>query len=601
MNENVRHTILRFSVVFFATGVLFMVVLAQVVRLQYVEREQWERIAERTQVANNQPIRAERGNIYDAEGRLLASSIPQYRLWMDPRVEALHKDDGKLFWQNVDSIAAGLSRILGDKTPAAYRQMMVKAFRENRENVRLYDGNISYIQKKDIQKLPLVKRGVYKSGFIYEEQHKRVKPFGSLGSRTIGSIYGSDGRGTAGIEKRFEDYLCGTDGVSMRQKAGRQWVNVPVREAVAGCDLYTTLDAYLLDICETALRQRLDITQAGWGCVILMEVASGEIKAICNLDRGEDGKYYERENHAVVRVEPGSTFKTIALMAALDDRTIAIDDTVEVYKKGWKYHGALHTDAHPRDTVYTVRSALAASSNIALAKIVTEGYNGSARKFVRKLERMGLSDSIDYIIPGADQARIGIPDDTVTVSRMSYGYSVEMSPMHTLLFYNGIANGGKMVSPVLVREIRKDGRTVKTCRTTTVVNSLCSPSVLRDIQACLHDVVWDNRLGTASTNRWKQQKAQSDLVHIAGKTGTAQIFEDGRYRRNRHRMSFVGYFPEEDPQYTCICVIHRPMNTGRYDAGLDCGTVVRQIAEKTMIHTAEYVVEDGELVLRMKE
>lgn len=601
MNDSLRHTILRFSVVFFAIAVLFMVVLVQVVRLQYVEREQWEQIAEKTQVANNRPIRAERGNIYDAEGRLLASSIPKYQLWMDPRTEALHLDDGKLFWQNVDSIAIGLSRILGDKPPAAYKQKMVKGFREQERNIRLYDSTISYIQKKEIQKLPLVKRGVYKSGFIYEEQHKRVKPFGSLGSRTIGSIYGSDGRGTAGIEKRFEDYLCGTDGVSMRQKVGRQWVNVPVQEAVAGCDVYTTLDANLLDICETALRQRLDITQAEWGCVILMEVASGEIKAICNLDRGKDGQYYERENHAVVRVEPGSTFKTIALMAALDDHKIALNDTVEVYRKGWRYYNALHSDAHPRDTVYTVRNALAASSNIALAKIITEGYNGSARKFVRKLERMGLSDSIDYIIPGAHQARIDIPNDTVTISRMSYGYSVEMSPMHTLLFYNGIANKGKMISPVLVREIRKDGKTIKTYKTQTIESSLCSSSALRDIQACLHDVVWDNQLGTASTNRWKQQKAQSDLVHIAGKTGTAQLFEDGRYHRNRHRMSFVGYFPEEDPLYTCICVIHRPTNTGRYDAGLDCGTVVRQIAEKTMVYTAEYVVEDGELVLRSKE
>ena len=604
MSENLKNTILRFAAVFFLIVAAFVGVLVQILHIQLSEREQWENAAKKNQVATYQTITAPRGNIYDANGCLLASSVPQYKIHMDTRVEALHLGGDTLFWQNVDSIADGLSRILGDKTPQEYRKKMVNAFKgktRRDRDILLYPKRINYIQKREIDQLPLVRRGVYKSGIYYEERHQRVQPFGSLGSRTIGGIFGENGHGNAGIEKGFDEYLCGTDGLGIRKKVNGRKQVVPEKEAESGCDVYTTLDANLLDICESALRQRLDITDADWGCVALMEVQSGEIKAICNLDRNNDGTYSERVNHAVMRVEPGSTFKTIALMAALDDGKIDFDDSVEVYKKGWTYYNARHTDAHARDTVYSIRNALAVSSNIAMAKIITEGYHGSARKFVHKLDRMGLCDSIDYIIPGADQARIDIPNDTVTISRMSYGYSVEMSPLHTLLFYNGIANNGKMISPVLVKEIRKGDKVVRTFQTETIKGSLCSSSTLREIKECLHDVVWDNNLGTASTNRWRQRKAQSKLVPIAGKTGTAQLFENGRYMSSRHRMSFVGYFPEDNPQYTCICVISGPRHFGYYDAGLDCGTVVRQIAEKTMVYAAEYIIEDGQKVLRTKQ
>jgi cell division protein FtsI (penicillin-binding protein 3) len=329
-----------------------------------------------------------------------------------------------------------------------------------------------------------------------------------------------------------------------------------------------------------------------------MDVQTGEIKAMSNLDRGSDGGYYEVANHAVVRMEPGSTFKTISLMAALDDGKIDMEDSIEVYKAGWWYHGAKHTDAHPADTAYSIRQSLAVSSNIAFAKIVTEGYDGSAKKFVKKLSNMGLCDSIDYTIPGAKQSLITIPKDTVTISKMAYGYSVELSPLQILLFYNGIANKGKMISPLLVKEIHKNGKVIDRFESGVIKNSLCNSNTLRNVQTCLHDVVWDNELGTASVTPWGGQKAQSHLVAIAGKTGTAQVLEKG-YQNTKHRMSFVGYFPEEDPQYSCICVIHGPKYP--YDAGLDCGSVVRQIAEKTMAYAGEYVIRDGKLVMVVRK
>ena len=365
-----------------------------------------------------------------------------------------------------------------------------------------------------------------------------------------------------------------------------------------GYDVHTTLDANLIDICETELRKRLEHTRADWGCVALMDVHTGEIKAISNLDRGSNEEYYELANHAVIHMEPGSTFKTISLMAALDDGKISFGDSIEVEKDGWWYHKQRHRDAHPADTTYSIRQALAVSSNIALAKIVTNSYNGSARKFVKKLKSIGLCDSVDYTIPGAQQALITIPNDTVTLAKMAYGYSVELSPLQMLMFYNGIANGGKMVSPLFVKEIRNQGEVVERFENTVVKSSLCSKETLAEIKECLHDVVWDNDLGTASVNPWGSRKAQSALVSIAGKTGTAQVLEGG-YQNTKHRISFVGYFPEENPQYSCICVIHGPK--WPYDAGLDCGSVVRNIAEKTMAYAGEYVIDDGKLVMKVKE
>jgi cell division protein FtsI (penicillin-binding protein 3) len=594
MSENLKNTVLRFAIVFVGIALLFVVVFVRIVVLQTVQRSKWEGVVNRED--NYKPIKAIRGSIYDCEGRLLASSVPQYRIFMDTRVEALHMDKGMLFWGHVDSVADGLSRIVGDTTKEEYRKRMVEGYRKGKI-VRLTEERISYTQLKEIKQLPLVRRGLYKSGFYAVDLNIRVKPFKSLSSRTLGGIYAESGKGNAGIEKRFDEYLQGEDGMSIRQRLANHWEYIPIRKAKHGCDVHTTLDANLMDICESHLRQRLEHTQADWGCVILMDVHTGEIKAMSNLDRGNDGQYYEMANHAVMRMEPGSTFKTVALMAAMDDGKVSIDDTLRVWEKGWRYHGALHKDAHPADTVYTVRQSLAVSSNIALARIITDSYDGSAKKFIQKLKRMGLCDSIDYVIPGAHQARINVPNDTVTISRMSYGYSVELSPLQMVTFYNAIANNGKMISPILVTEVKDGKKVVESFETRTVCSNICGKQTLDDIRACLYDVVWDNNLGTAAVNKWRQRKAQSDLVKIAGKTGTAQVMENGRYYNNKHRMSFVGYFPVEDPQYTCMCVIHGPRNKGAYDSGLDCGTVVRKIAEQTMIYSSEYTIKDQELIM----
>ena len=608
MSENVKKTVIRFAIVFIVITLAFVVVLFRIGYIQTVEKDKWEKASQKSRTKITRDIPAIRGNIYDCQERLLASSIPLYYIHMDTRVEALHLDEGALFYQYIDSLAEGFSRIIGDKSAAEYKQKIMTAYRGKKNSERdilLSSKRITYPQRKELQQLPLVRRGVYKSGVYFTDINRRSKPFGSLGSRTIGNIYGENGKGNSGLEKRFDKELSGVKGTSQKQMVAGSWEYVPIVEAQDGADVHTTLDANLMDICESNLRKQLHINQADWGCVVLMEVSTGEIKAMCNLDLGNDGQYYERANHAVTRMEPGSTFKTLALMAALDEGRVHMTDSFEVKKKGWEYYGSFHKDAHPSDTTYSIRQALAVSSNIALAKIVTSSYEGSAKKFIRKLERMGLRDSIDYIIPGAEQAKIIVPNDTVTISKMAYGYSVELSPLQMAMLYNGIANNGKLISPVLATKVVKNNEILSEFESQVIRNNMCSKATLNDIRLCLHDVVWDNDLGTASVYKWQghiaKYKAQSAIVPIAGKTGTAQIFENGRYHSNKHRMSFVGYFPEDDPQYTCICVIHAPRNRGYYDAGMDCGSVVRNIAEKTMAYSNEYVIEDNQLVFRPKK
>ncbi len=609
MSDNQRHTILRFAIIFLLIGAGFVSVIVKIAIIQTREREQWLSIA-KGQIQTNQIVTATRGNILDCEGRLLASSMPQYYVSMDTRVEALHQGKDTLFYHNVDTIARGLARIVGDRSAEEYKQIMVNAFRADKGKGKiihkLTKRRITYMEMKEIKQLPLVKRGVYKSGISFDNQHRRVKPFGSLASRTIGSIYGDGGYGNAGLEKAFDKELAGHNGISTRQRVGGRWENITVKEEEDGIDVVTTINTDLQDIVETALHERLEMVQGDWGCCILMESESGHIKAIANLDHNSDGSYSEMMNHAVTRVEPGSTFKTIALMAALDDHKFKLYDTVSVTREPWIYMGkSKHTDSHPKDTVYTVRSALAISSNQALAKIITRSYEGSAHKFIRRLSKMGLLDSVYCEIPGAQNARIEVPKDTVTLSKMAYGYSVELTPMQIITFYNAIANNGRMIRPVLVSALQKDGIVLKQFETEVIRSSICKKSTLEDIRSCLHDVVWDNKLGTASVRKWGNTivayKAQSELVHIAGKTGTAQMIMPHRgYSGRNHRMTFVGYFPEENPQYTCLCMIENPKNYPLYDAGYDCGGVVRQIAEKTIAYSDCYDIVEGQLILEKR-
>ena len=611
MSDTQRNTIIRFAIIYTVIAIGFLAVLIKIGVTQTIDRKQLLAIASR-QVSRNETIPASRGNIFDCSGRLLAGSAPQYYIYMDTRVPALSDNDNLLFNKYIDSISDGLSNLFQDRTAAQYKQTITNAFYKGNGRLRIYPKRITYSQLKELKALPLFNQGSMKSGLIVESRYQRIKPFGSLASRTIGSIYGETGKGNSGLEMQFEEYLHGKDGQKTIQMVDGRVVSVEDEDAIDGMDIITTLDANLQDVVESQLRQTLNRLDADWGCCILMEVKSGKVRAMSNLGRTAEGNYIEDKNYAVSRIEPGSTFKTYALMAAMDDGKVSIDDTIDVEKGLWYYEKAQRPirDSHIyKDkqgnplavTRFTVKEVLATSSNVGLAKIVTSAYEKKASKFVDKLDKMGVRETVPFDIPGTQQPKIDDPNDGETLARMAFGYYVELPPIDILMFYNAIANNGKMIRPYIVSEIQKDGITHKRFSSSTVSSSICKSSTLRDIRECLEAVVWDNKFGTASVNPWGMRKAQSDIVHIAGKTGTAQVLEkNGKYNPHHHRTLFCGYYPMDNPKYTCICVIQQK-EQAIYDAGFDCGGTVRRIAEKTMAYhsstpVSNYAVDPDSIV-----
>lgn len=582
MDEKRRDTIGRFALVVTLMAIGFVAVLVKIGMTQWgSKRDQLLGIAQRS-VSRNETILPNRGNIYDCNGNLLAGSAPAYYIRMDTRVPALHQKDGKLFYENLDSVSYALSEYFKDRTPKEYRKLISDGYKRGDGQLLLYPKRITHEQLKAVKRMPLFRLGQIKSGLLTREYYQRIKPFDILASRTIGSIYGENGRGVSGLERAYEPELRGKAGHKQVEMIDGRVIVSSNTEAEDGLDIISTIDTDLQDIVESQLLQAVSEQQADWGCCILMEVKTGEVKAIANLGLS-DGVYTENKDYATTRIEPGSTFKTFSLMAVLDEGKFSLTDTLNLENGSWVYKDPKRpiTDSH-KHTSATVLQAFAASSNIGFAKMVTQTYEEKAERFVGKLDKMGARDSVIFQIPGTNQTLINIPKDKETLSRMAFGYSVELPPIAILMFYNAIANDGKMIRPFLVKEIQKDGETLKIFHTSVVRSSICKQSTLRDVKTALEAVVWDNEYGTAAVTPWGTKKAQSNLVHIAGKTGTARIREKTGYNKSKHRYTFCGYFPMEDPQYTCICIVERPQVYT--DAGIHCGGTVKRIAEKTIAH-----------------
>ena len=529
-------------------------------------------------------VEPSRGNIYAADGRLMASSLPTYTIYMDPCTDWYMQANSDTFLHYLDTLCYGLHNVFPEISQEDFRKKIYNAHfptsgRPSR-SLRLYKKEISYQQLKEVKQIVPFCYGKMTGGLSWIEQKKRKQPFGSLGRRTLGNVYALndtakgiiEGNGSSGLELYYNDLLKGTPGLSTRQRVASKDEYEIVKPAVNGCDIYTTLDIDLLDITEYALKKKLEYSEADWGCAVLMETQTGNIRAIANLKRGKDGTYYEGENYAAQAVEPGSTFKTLSLIAALDDNLIKLSDSIATGNGSWIYKDPKYpiTDTHANGTI-TAGQAITVSSNIALAKIITSRYKEDSKKYVAKLKSMGLCEPFEIAIPGAHKVKIEVPDDKESLARMAYGYAVEVPPIYMLSFYNAIANKGTLIQPKLVNEIRQGVNIVKHYDTEIIKNQICRQSTIDAILPFLDSVVWSSK-GTA-------RAAQSDTVRIAGKTGTARLLINGKYYENRHRVTFCGFFPYENPQYTCICVISNPKRGG---AGTLCGAAVKEIAEHTM-------------------
>lgn len=586
MADKRKNIVLRFGIVYAIICLSFVAVIYKIAVIQFVERDQWMALAAQSKKTDI-VVKPNRGNIYASDGRLMASSIPTYYIYLDLRVPALHEKDGILFKNNIDSVAICLSAYLKDRTAKEYKTAITKAYNTGKGEFQLYHKRISYAQLKEIKTFPLFRLGRNKSGLITKELLKRVKPFGSLASRTIGDIYADESKGGKnGIELFFNKELLGAPGVSIRQKVANTYMETVQVEPIDGMDITTTIDIDLQDIAEKALLDSLRSFDAGSGYVILMETHSGEVKAIVNMQQNEDKSYTENKNGAVSDlVEPGSTFKVASMMVALDDNKVKITDSIDTGNGVYAYGTAKMKDHNAHKGGYhtiSVANVIHASSNVGISKIITRAYGHNPSEFVDKLYDMKLNERMNLEIPGTAAPQINHPKDKskywsqTKLPWMSIGYETQIPPIYTLAFYNAIANDGKLIKPFFVKSISKNGQLIKSFETETIKESICKPTTLRDIREVLLGVI-EGKLGTA-------HNMKSKYVRIAGKTGTAQISKGALGYKSggkTHQVSFCGYFPADDPQYTCIVVVREP-RIGYPSGGKMAGSIFKNVAERTM-------------------
>lgn len=584
--------VLRFGIVYTGIIFLFLAVVGRIVFLQTVERDAWMAVAAKSKKTDI-VVRPSRGNIFACDGRLMASTIPTYYIYMDTRVEALREKEGKLFKEKVDSLSNAMAFYFKDRTAFEYKQMFNKAYHEKKGELLLFPKRITYSQLKVVKKMPLFRMGRVKSGLITREMLRREKPFGSLASRTIGDIYADETKGGKnGLELFFNKELIGTPGVSIRQKVANRYEETVQVEPVNGYDLLTTIDINMQDIAEKALVDSLKSFDASMGYAVLMEVKTGEIKAIVNMYKNPDGTYSEIKNGAVSdQVEPGSTFKTFSLMALIDEGKAKVTDVMHTGNGVHDFAGRNMNDHNAKKGGFgdiTLAEAIHGSSNVGISMAVVKAWGDHPSEYVEKLYEMGLNEKFDLEIPGNAGPKIRHPKDKAhywsktTLPWMSIGYETQIPPIYTLSYYNAIANGGKLIKPVFVKALMQNGNIVKEFQTETVRESICKPTTLKIIQETLLGVL-EAPLGTAHNVR-------SKYVRIAGKTGTAQISKGSAgYKAGgtSHQVSFCGYFPADNPLYTCIVVIREPHN-GYPSGGKMAGSVFKSIAEEVMALTSNY-------------
>ena len=556
-----------------------LVIVGRILYLQFIVGDEFRKKAEDLTM-KYVSIEPNRGDIYSNDGkRLLSTSVPFYEIRMDLNSSAL---SNRVFNSGIDSLSLCLSRMLRDKSKSEYKKELISA-RNKGERYHLISRRISHQQLQEMKEFPIFRLGRYKGGFIVIQINRRIRPHHMLAARTIGYLSESESGNIVGIEGAYDQYLKGVTGVRLMQKtAGNVWIPVSDRNEVEpknGFDLITTIDVNIQDVAENALLKQLKLHNAHHGCAVLMEVETGEVKAIVNLQRNQRGDYEETYNYAIAEsTEPGSTFKLMSLIAAMEDGYVEPEDTVDTGKGSIKYYDKVIRDT--REEGYgkiTVQNAFEVSSNVGISQIINKYYKDNEEKFVDRLYRMHLNEPLKIDIKGEGIPHIQHPDDPlwsgISLPMMSHGYEVRMTPLHVLTFYNAIANDGKMVKPIFVKEITNYGRTIKSYSTEVIDPSICSRSTLKKAQKMLEGVV---EKGTA-------MNLKNENFRIAGKTGTAQIAnEKYGYKVNAkisYQASFVGYFPAEKPEYSCIVVINSP-SSAVYYGNLVAGPVFKEIANK---------------------
>lgn len=590
-----KEIIVRFFFVYALACIGALLVIGSAIRLIAKEGEQWRKVGS-SYKRDSLVINPNRGNILACDGKMMASTIPSYTLYMDFKADGMEKDT---LLKYIDSLSISLSRIYTDKTSSELKNHILKGFKSQSRYYKVNNKKLTYNEKKEIAQFPFFRKGPNVSGYNFVEQVSRKKPLGTLASRTVGQIYAElDKGGSSGLEKQYDSYLRGKCGVKCSLKIAGRFRAVNIVDPEDGCDVQTTIDVNIQDITESALLNKLVQVDADRGCAIVMETESGEVKAISNLQRRSLGVYEESQNFAVGSLtEPGSTFKTASIMVALEDGVIDTSYIVDTGNGIWPYKGSVSVKDHNWNKggygKISVKQAIAYSSNIGVAKVIDKYYSENPSRFIHRLYDMKMNEPMDLEIPGAAKPRIKDPSASdwsgTSLAWMSFGYETQIPPIYMLTFYNAIANKGKMIKPFFVKSINKNGSEWKTFSTSVINPSICSQKTLKKVNEMLIGVV---ESGTA-------KNVHSDHFLIAGKSGTAQVDYGKRGVRKSHQLTFCGYFPADNPKYSMIVVVWSP-NIGYPSAGAISGSVFKTIAERVyaqspLIHTDPFLADANEV------
>ncbi|NVK05216.1 MAG: PASTA domain-containing protein [Flavobacteriia bacterium] len=595
MTEQGSNTITKRTLVIgVLMGLFAIAVISKLVHTFAVEGTELRARAARL-ATRDMPLEARRGNIFSADGKLLATSMPVFDIYMDPVAPS---DEN--FNDSLPGLSSGLARMFPSKNATQWSSFL-RSKRENGDRYVRLAKDLTFSQLQRVRALPLFNMGQYKGGLIVEQKHHRKLPLGKIAERTIGDDQATN---QVGIEGAYSTYLTGRDGHRLMQKiANGNWKPMEDDNAIAprnGQDVISTIDTRFQDVAHRSLLASLERFEADHGCAVVMEVATGEIKAIVNLGRTDEGYYYEDRNYAVWEsTEPGSTFKLASLMVALEDGLVDTADVVDTENGIYEIYGRKVKDSnvgYGRGGYGEINLAEAfrKSSNTGIVKAIYPAYRENPQSFIDRLYQIGLNERTGIRIPGEGYPRIPTPEDNswsgTSLPWIAFGYEIQLTPLQVLTFYNAIANNGEMVRPRLVSEIQQHGRTVTSFEPEVINASICSEPTLRILQSLLQGVV-DH--GTATNIR-------NETFSMAGKTGTCQL----NYwiaGTNDYQASFAGYFPADNPQYSCIVVVNKPNPSIGYYGSTVAAPVFREIADEvyrsTPIDEPIEIDEDPELSL----
>lgn len=564
-------------------AIFLIAIIFRLTTIQFSDGEKYRNLSEQLTLRHD-TILANRGSVFSADGSLLATSMSQYEIRMDAFTV-----DGEVFEKNIRDLSSELSKMFGNST--SHWETKIRKARNTKNRYLFIARKLGYSDYIKIKSFPIFKLGMYKGGFIAEQSTVRAHPLGKVAERTIGY---DDYRGAPGIEGAYRKYLTGKNGLRMKQKIAKgQWKPINdsnEKEPINGKDIVTTLDVNIQDIAHHSLLRQLEYYEAEHGCVVVMETKTGEIKAISNLGRSSIGKYYEKRNYAVYEShEPGSAFKVMAMVAALESGKIDTSTIVDTGNGRYRMYGRYINDS--RRGGYgkiSAARALEVSSNIGFARLIDENFGKSPEKFINLLKDMHLNDKLGLPIKGEGSPEIPGPGDEKwsknALPSIAYGYNLTLTPLQTLTFYNAIANNGEMVKPRFIKEIRSWNKNVESFGKEIINTSICSKETINKVQEVLKNVV---ARGTGS-------KLYSEDFSMAGKTGTArtEYWLDDWETNRRYISSFTGYFPAENPKYSCIVVIHKPnLKKGYYGADVS-GPVFKDIAQK--IYSTNHIINEIE-------